>query len=98
MTDIPCGILCINKPQNFTSFDVIAKLRANNVKVPAGRIRGNGREVNLTFDGEFKSFEDIAALEIGKHQGKRVYMRDIATTKLIAREARSRSFVINSSS
>ena len=27
MADIPCGILCINKPQNFTSFDVIAKLR-----------------------------------------------------------------------
>ncbi|MBQ4107177.1 MAG: efflux RND transporter permease subunit [Lentisphaeria bacterium] len=78
---------------NLTMADVIAKLRANNVKVPAGRIRGNGREVNLTFDGEFKSFEDIAALEIGKHQGKRVYMRDIATTKLIAREARSRSFV-----
>lgn len=78
---------------NLTMSDVIQKLKANNVKIPAGRIRGDGREINLTFDGEFKSFDDIAALEIGKHQNKRVYMRDIATTKLISREARSRSFV-----
>ena len=78
---------------NLTMSDIIKKLKANNVKVPAGRIRGNGREINLTFDGEFKSFDDIAALEIGKHQGKRVYMRDVAATKLISREARSRSFV-----
>ncbi|MBO5689385.1 MAG: efflux RND transporter permease subunit, partial [Lentisphaeria bacterium] len=78
---------------NLTMTDVIRKLEANNVKIPAGRIRGDGREINLTFDGEFKSFDDIAALEIGKHQNKRVYMRDIATTKLISREARSRSFV-----
>ncbi|MBR4956999.1 MAG: efflux RND transporter permease subunit, partial [Lentisphaeria bacterium] len=78
---------------NLTMTDVIRKLEANNAKIPAGRIRGDGREINLTFDGEFKSFDDIAALEIGKHQNKRVYMRDIATTKLISREARSRSFV-----
>lgn len=78
---------------NLTMADIIKKLEANNVKIPAGRIRGDGREVNLTFDGEFKSFDDIASLEIGKHQNKRVYMRDVATAKLISREARSRSFV-----
>ncbi|MBR2642572.1 MAG: efflux RND transporter permease subunit [Lentisphaeria bacterium] len=78
---------------NLTMADIIKKLKANNVKIPAGRIRGDGREVNLTFDGEFKSFDDIASLEIGKHQNKRVYMRDVATAKLISREARSRSFV-----
>lgn len=27
MMNHPCGVLCVNKPQNFTSFDVIAKLR-----------------------------------------------------------------------
>ena len=78
---------------NLTIDDLLTKLKENNVKLPAGRIRGNNRETNITFDGEFKSFDDIESLEIGKFQGKRVYLRDVAKAKLISREARSRSFV-----
>ena len=77
---------------NLTMADIKAKLEANNVKVPAGRIRGGKREINVTFDGEFKSLRDIEALEIGKHEGKRVYLRDVAHAELVSREARSRAF------
>ena len=77
---------------NLTMADIQAKLSANNVKVPAGRIRGGKREINVTFDGEFKSLRDIEALEIGKHEGKRVYLRDVARAELVSREARSRAF------
>ena len=77
---------------NLTMADIQEKLVANNVKVPAGRIRGGRREINITFDGEFKSLRDIEALEIGKHEGKRVYLRDVAEAKLVSREARSRAY------
>ena len=78
---------------NLTMDDLVKKLQENNVKIPAGRIRGNNQETNITFDGEFKSFDDIESLEIGKHQGKRVYLRDVAKAQLISREARGRAFV-----
>ena len=77
---------------NLTMADIQNKLKDNNVKVPAGRIRGGKREVNVTFDGEFKNLRDIEALEIGKHEGKRVYLRDVAEAKLVSREARSRAY------
>ena len=77
---------------NLTMADIQNKLVANNVKVPAGRIKGGMREINITFDGEFKSLRDIESLEIGKYNGKRVYLRDVAKAELVSREARSRSF------
>ena len=78
---------------NLTIDDLVNKLKENNVKIPAGRIRGNKQETNITFDGEFKSFDDIESLEIGKHQGKRVYLRDVAKAQLISREARGRAYI-----
>ena len=77
---------------NLTMADIQEKLKANNVKVPAGRIRGGKREINVTFDGEFKNLRDIESLEIGKHAGKRVYLRDVAHAELVSREARSRAY------
>ena len=78
---------------NISINDVVAKLKANNVRKPLGRIQFGKNEKNITFDGDFKDFEEIKALEIGKFKGKRVYLRDVADVKLMSREVRSRAYL-----
>ena len=78
---------------NISINDIVAKLKASNVRKPLGRIEYDKGEKNVTFDGEFKDFEEIKSLEIGRHDGKRVYLRDIADVKLMGRDPRSRDFV-----
>ena len=78
---------------NISINDIVSKLKANNVRKPLGRIQFDKNEKNITFDGDFKSFEDIKSLEIGKFKGRRVYMRDICDVKLMSREVRSRAYL-----
>ena len=78
---------------NLTINDVVSKLRENNVREPLGRIQFDKGEKNVTFDGDFKDFEQIKALEIGKFKNKRVYLRDVADVKFMSREVRSKAYV-----
>lgn len=78
---------------NLTINDVVTKLRENNVREPLGRIQFDKGEKNVTFDGDFKDFEQIKALEIGKFKNKRVYLRDVADVKFMSREVRSKAYV-----
>ncbi len=78
---------------NLSIADVVGKLRENNVREPLGRIQFDKGEKNVTFDGDFKDFEQIKALEIGKFQNKRVYLRDVADVKFMSREVRSKAYV-----
>ena len=78
---------------NISINTIVSKLKAANVRKPLGRIEFDKGEKNITFDGEFKNFDQIGALEIGTHEGKRVYLRDVAEIKLMSRDPRSRDFV-----
>lgn len=78
---------------NLSINDVVTKLRQNNVRKSLGRIQFDKGEKNVTFDGDFKDFEQIKALEIGKFQDKRIYLRDVAEVKLMSREVRSKAYV-----
>ena len=78
---------------NISINDLVSKLKANNIREPLGRIQFDKQEKNVTFEGDFKDFDEIRSLEIGKFENKRVYMRDVAEIKLISREVRSKSFV-----
>ena len=78
---------------NLTINDVVRKLEENNVRKPLGRIQFDKGEKNITFDGDFKDFEQIKALEIGKFEDRRVYLRDVADVKLMSREVRSKAYV-----
>ena len=78
---------------NLSINDVVSKLRENNVREPLGRIQFDKGEKNVTFNGDFKDFEQIKALEIGKFKDKRVYLRDVADVKLMSREVRSKAYV-----
>ena len=78
---------------NLSINDVVSKLRENNVREPLGRIQFDKGEKNVTFDGDFKDFEQIKALEVGKFKDKHVYLRDVADVKLMSREVRSKAYV-----
>ncbi len=78
---------------NLSVNDVVQKLKANNVREPLGRIQQDKGEKNITFEGDFKDFEQIKALEIGKTKDKRIYLRDIAEVKFMSREVRSKVYV-----
>ncbi len=78
---------------NLSINDVVSKLEQNNVREPLGRIQFDKGEKNVTFNGDFKDFEQIKALEIGKFKDKRVYLRDVADVKLMSREVRSKAYV-----
>ncbi|MBS1371498.1 MAG: efflux RND transporter permease subunit [Lentisphaeria bacterium] len=78
---------------NLSINDVVTKLEENNIREPLGRIQFDKGEKNVTFNGDFKDFEQIKALEIGKHKNKRVYLRDVADVKLMSREVRSKAYV-----
>lgn len=78
---------------NISINDIVSKLKANNVRKPLGRIQIDKSEKNVTFDGDYKTFEEIKSMEIGTYQNKRIYLRDIADVKLISREVRSKAYV-----
>lgn len=71
---------------------VLKKLSEGNVKVPVGRIRQGVQEVNVTYDSEFRNFEDLGALEIGTFQKRRIYLRDVAKITMESEEKRSLAF------
>ncbi len=73
---------------NLTVADIVNKLAANNVKVPAGRVRSGNQEFAIMYDAEFKDFGSLRQLEIGKNQGRRIYLRDVADIQLISKEIR----------
>ena len=78
---------------NITVNDIVNKLKSNNIRKPVGRIQVDRNEKNVTFDGDFKDFEEIRSLEIGNIENRRVYLRDVADIKLMSREVRSKAFV-----
>lgn len=78
---------------NITLNEVVKKLKDNNVREPLGRIQFDKGEKNVTFNGDFKDFEQIKALEIGKFKDRRVYLRDVAEIKFMSREVRSKAYI-----
>jgi HAE1 family hydrophobic/amphiphilic exporter-1 len=68
---------------------VVAALSANNVKIPAGRIRDGIRELNVTFDAEFNRLDAMGELEIGHTADRRIYLRDVAEIVMQSQEKRT---------
>lgn len=78
---------------NLTIPEIIAAIKNNNVKIPAGRLKENGTEIDVTFNGEFQDIESLKQLEISNHQNRHVYLGDVAEIKLIAREIRQEAYL-----
>ena len=77
---------------NLTVADIINKLKMNNVKIPSGTITHGRQEFSVMFDSEFHSLKDITDFEVGKVQGKRIYLRDIAFVKMVSKKNRTKAF------
>ena len=63
------------------------------LSVPGGRIRENGTELAVRFDAEYRSVEDIGALQVAGADGARRYLRDLGTVRLATEEPRERAFL-----
>lgn len=78
---------------NLTVDAIINRIRDANVKIPAGRIRDKGTEINVTFDAEYRNFQSLKNLEISSSPGKRIYLGDIAEIKLVSKEIRQEGYI-----
>lgn len=63
---------------------VIDQLKAANVVLPAGHLTNQNEETSLRVNAAFSTVQDLGEIIIGSHQGRPVFLREIAT---IARTA-----------
>jgi len=77
---------------SLTLSDIIAKVKANNIKIPAGTIKQGRQEYNITMDSEMKSIKQFKELEIANIEGRRIYLKDIAELKMASKEKRTLAF------
>ncbi|MEM4247726.1 MAG: efflux RND transporter permease subunit, partial [Candidatus Nanoarchaeia archaeon] len=78
-----------------TTYDVVEKLLANNIKIPSGTIKDGKSEISVSFDSEFKTINEISELEIGKNGNGRTYLKDVAKIELTSKEKRTLAFYCN---
>lgn len=71
---------------------IVERLNSANIKRPAGHIKENGTETNITYDAEIHDIASLKALEINTVQGKRIYLGDIAEIKLMSKELRQDAY------
>ena len=57
---------------------IISRLRAENLNLPAGMIESGNYELRLRTPGEFRDVNEISALTIGETAGKQIRLRDVA--------------------
>ena len=72
---------------------IISRISASNIKLPAGHIRENGREMSVTYDAEYRDIQSMKDIEISSNVGKRIYLGDIAEIKLMSKEIRQLAYL-----
>ena len=77
---------------NITVAEVINRLSAANLKLPAGQIGELGKEISIAFDAEFKDIEEIKNIDISSTPGKSIYFRDVATIRLESKKLRQMAY------
>lgn len=60
---------------------IISRLRAENINLPAGMIESGNYELRLRTPGEFRDVEEISSLVVGQTAGKLIRLRDVAEVK-----------------
>ncbi|MBR5904353.1 MAG: efflux RND transporter permease subunit [Alphaproteobacteria bacterium] len=61
--------------------DIVNAIATSNLNVPGGKIETNINSENVRFVGEFKSVDEIAALEITTIEGETFKLSDVANVK-----------------
>lgn len=57
---------------------LVAAIQMQNLNVPAGNIITSDRQIQIRTVGEFKSFEEINNICLGKYGGQVIYIKDVA--------------------
>ncbi len=68
---------------------IISRLKAENLNLPAGMIESGNYELRLRTPGEFGDVTEIAGLVIGEAAGKLVHLRDVAEVRDLWEKRRS---------
>ncbi|HNX77464.1 MAG TPA: efflux RND transporter permease subunit [Candidatus Rifleibacterium sp.] len=68
---------------------IIARLKAENLNLPAGLIESGNYELRLRTPGEFTNVSEIAGLVIGETAGKLIHLRDVAEVRDLWEKRRS---------
>ena len=64
-----------------TADEVVARLRANHVELPAGALKGGGREVAVRFIGEAFDLAALRALPVGGEAGAPIRLEQVAAVE-----------------
>ncbi len=74
--------------RNSTSLEVVETLRRALGTIPSGRIQEGSTEFSVKFDADFRSFSELANLEIVNKEGRRCYLRDVGGVVMGTSEVR----------
>ncbi|MDD3148639.1 MAG: efflux RND transporter permease subunit, partial [Candidatus Riflebacteria bacterium] len=69
------------KAMKISPDQLISRLRAENLNLPAGLIESGNYELRLRTPGEFRDVEEIAGLVVGETAGKLIRLRDVADVR-----------------
>lgn len=70
-------------PLNYLSLgDIVNLIRARNVRIPAGTVRGQGGATSVVTEAKFKTLQDVENMILRTNfEGQRVRVRDVAQVK-----------------
>lgn len=66
---------------NLTVEKIAGVIQAENMNVPAGSFDVGTATYALRIEGEFKASDQLMGIIVGSHEGKNVYLKDVATVR-----------------
>jgi len=78
--------------RGLTSLHVVEAIKSGVRTIPAGRIRSDGSEYVVKFDGDMQTVDAINDLEITGDNGSRCYVRDVGRAFMTTKEQREAAF------
>lgn len=79
--------------RGLTTMDVVQTLQKGIGTIPSGRLRQGNSEYAVKFDAEYKTPEQIGALEICNAKGNRCYLRDLGEVHMGSEERRQAAMI-----
>ncbi len=77
--------------RGLTSTTVVAAIRNAVRKIPSGRVRGQGTEYSVEFDGQYQDVVDMNDLVLTAEDGRRCYLRDVGRAEMSTEELRQKA-------
>ncbi len=69
------------KTYNTSGFQIMEALRKSNVSLPSGTYPSGNREILVDTGGLLASIEEVGRVVVGVHNGRPVYLKDVAALK-----------------